>query len=577
MKIKKLYQLIGGILILGMLNACGNTKKIQPQPKSDSNFAYKSVFHEANSQKLIGNDEQAIALFLKCIGMKPDAAAPNYAIASIYQSQSNTTKSVEYALKAYELDQENKWYAVHLADAYFGMGDYHKSAKYYDLIINKFKDRNIEFKSKLAQSYLYSNQKQKAIEVLDLIELEAGVSAMTALTKHDLYLELNDEAAANNELSNLFNEQPNNLEVGLESMDYFLQTQQIEKAKIAIDYIQRIEPENPNAYIGLAELSLNKGDIEKAFDYLSKGLPSNEIPLDKKVYLLESISNMAFDNRFPDHAMVNSELGGLLLKMIKIDAESPEILNYYGKYLMQNNQIDSARTYFNKTIEYAPSDYTYWINLLDADYITENYDQLIVDAQKAQLVFPNQPMIYLLLGIGHYEKHQYEEAETAFFMGNEMVLNDENLKVEFEYHQAKNKWKQGDKVEAKLTLEKIIEKEINKGRFSHGFAKLLSVDKDYSHAIDYEKIAVENEPNSAIYNAELAKLYFKTKDFNAAKNYIEKAISIDLDNVTYLEFYGDVNALLGNASRAMEIWVEAGKIKMNPNLKKKIETGIYHE
>ncbi len=565
------------VLIIGIVTACGNSKKIQPPPQANSNFAYRAIFHEANSQKMIGNDEQAITLFLKCSNLKPTASAPFFAIASIYENQSNTAKSIEFGAKAFELDNENKWYAVHLADAYFNVGDYHKSALYYDLIINKFKDRNIDYKSKLAQSYLYSNQKQKAIGILDLIELETGKSAMTALTKHDLYLELENEIAAKNEIISLFEAQPNNIEIGLESMDYFLQTQQIKNAILAIEYVQKIEPENPNAYIGLAEITLNKGEIKKSFEYLYKGLPSDEIPIDKKVYLLESISNMAFDSRFPEHVIVNNEFVKLLSKLISLDDETPEILNYYGKYLMQNKQADSARVIFYQTTLRAPAEYGYWINLLDADYVTKNYDRLIIDAKKAQLIFPNQPMVYLLLGIGQYENKLFTEAEESFFMGKEMVLNNDNLKLEFDYHEAKNKWEQGHKNEAKVSFNELINLAPKNARFRHGFATLLSNENDYVQAIIHEQKAVEIESNNAEYNAFLAKLYFKTMAYNDSKNYIEKAISLDLDNVTYLELYGDVYAKLGNTSKAKEIWLEVGKIKMNPILKKKIETGIYHE
>ncbi|MFK8039608.1 MAG: tetratricopeptide repeat protein [Crocinitomicaceae bacterium] len=569
-------NLLTAVAFLSVFFACGNSKKIQSTP-TESSLPFKEAFHKANSEKLIGHYESAIKLYNKCIVLKPSSAASHFALASIYKTQKKTEKAIEYGRNAHQIDPKNKWYVAFLANTYFNTGDYHNSAKFYDQLIDQFNDRNLENQSMLAQSYIYSNQKEKAIKTLDIMEIETGSTPMTSLTKHDLHMELGNDVLAKQSLQNLFEDNPTSIEIGLEAMDYFLQTRQLEKASMAIEFSEKINPVNPRVQLGKAEIHLSKGNIDQTFELLKLALPSSDIVEKRKLMILESLMGMGFDNRYPEAKTINLKLTDLMDNIYPSQLESGKFMSLYGRYLMQNNKSDSARLFFEKAVNIDPNDYQSWSNLMDADYANNQYKQLLTDADKALNIFPNQPMIYLLKGIAEYELKRFDDAEETLFTGKQLVIEDKVVLSEFDYHLAKNYWRKGDKPKSSEAFENLFQANSGNARFLYGYAVLLESDNNPKKAIQYAKKAAEIDQANASYSALYANLLFGEKNYQLAQKMIERAINLDLDNPKYIEKYGDIMFFLGNVSKAVDIWMQADKILPSDQLSIKIKSKSYHD
>jgi tetratricopeptide (TPR) repeat protein len=569
-------KLILQLILLGLLSSCGNSKSIQPK-QNNSRVAFKEIFHSANSEKMIGHYETAIELYQKCLLLDPNSAASYYALATIYKTQNNSDKALEYGKTALKIDDNNKWYVAFLADTYFEIGDYHKSANYFQTLIDKHLDRHIENQSKLAQSYIYSNQKEKAIKALDNMELEVGVTPMTSLTKHDLYRELGKVKQANEALESLFTENPMNIEVRLEAMDYFLQTRQYENAEIVVRQINTIDSTNAFAKLGSAEIRLSKGQLLETFKLLSEALPSEEIEEERKLLILESLMGMAFDLRYPEANLINEKVQELMQSLVSSQLESGRFMSLYGRYLMQNNQKDSASIYFKKAVDLDVNNYEAWVNLLDARYVNEEYSSLVGEAEKALAVFPNQPMIYLLKGMAEYELADYLKSEETLTIGKNMVFDDADLAAEFKYHLAKNTWQQDNKELAVKQFESAFEGSPNNARFLFGYAQLLYAEGELGKAIKYAKKAAEQDQSIAKYAFFYANLLIEESNFSQAIKMIERALNIDIDNPTYMERYGDVMYFMNNVDKAVDIWQQTEKIQPSERLEKKINSKSYHD
>ncbi len=559
-------------LSITLLISCSDSKQIQAPKQSDLQF--KEAFHNANNEKIIGHNEKAIELFNKCLVLKPNSAASYFALAEIYFSQNNSEKAIEYGKSAFNIDKDNKWYAAFLGDVYFKIGDYHNSANYYDLLVNTHNDRNIDYQSKLAQSFIYSNQKEKAIKVLDKMELVTGSSPITSLTKHDLYLELNKEKLANQSLQKLFDDHQTDVQMNLEIMDYFLQTGQLDKATLAINQIRKIDLNNAKAKVGEAEIALSQVKIDHAFDLLNDALPSVEVEKERKLMVLESLIGMGFDNRYSESNKINKNLSGLLKNVFESLEGSSRYMSLYGEYLMQNNLKDSARDYFEKAVHLNPNDFQTWMSLLDADYIGNNFEQLALDANKALEIYPNQPMIYLLKGIAEFEQNELSKAEETFFIGKELIVEDQAVLSEFQYHIAKNNWMQGKRNNSEF--EQLLKNNPQNARFHFGYAQLLHNSED-NKAIEYAEKAAEIDQRNSKHSAFYAFLLFDKKEFAKAKKMIERAIAYDDENVEYLEKYGDIVFFLGDISKALEVWQQTNEIAPSERLQKKINSKSYHD
>jgi len=360
----------------------------------------------------------------------------------------------------------------------------------------------------------------------------------------------------------------------LEVMDYFLQTRQLDRATLAINQIRKIDPNNAKAKVGEAEIALSQGKINQAFDLLNEALASTEVEEKRKLMVLESLMEMGFDERYSESKEVNRGISGLLKNVYESLVESSKFMSLYGEYLMQNNHKDSARIYFEKAVSINPSDFQTWMNLLDVDYVDNQYNQLVLDADKALKIYPNQPMIYLLKGIAEYELKDFSKAQETLFLGKGLVIEDQSVLSEFNYHIAKNNWKLGNKNTSEF--ENLLKDNPENARFLFGYAEILNQGGD-KKAIEYVKKATEMDQRNAKYSALYAFLLFDEKNYTLALKMIERAIAYDLENTEYLEKYGDIVFFLGDTDKALEVWEQTYNIQPSEELLKKINSKSYHD
>ncbi len=552
----KFFKILPFIALL-VLSACKNhkdlaKKEVIEQEKQELEF--KSVFHEANSEKMIGHNERAIELFNQCIVLNPNSGACYFALSEIYLKQNQSQKAIELAQKAYALNKTNKWYVVHLADMFYNQGNYHQSAKFYQLLIDDFNEKNIEYRYKYAESLIYSNQALKAIQQLNLIEKEVGKSPELSLTKHDLYNSIGKTKEANLEIENLLKDFPKNEEIRVTILNYYLQTNQVDKAEEIANQILEINPNNGNALLGLADIEIRQNHINKSFDYLDKGFNSNDVDTERKISLLNGLTSYAFNSTDNSSDLINQRLAPLFEKLNETENNNADFIKLYAKYLELNHNNIKARKLFSKSCQLDPSNYNTWDALLNLDYKTKLYDSLFIDGQKAIEYFPSQPMVYLLTGIGAYESGKYDEAEEYLFLGQDLVINDPELKSEFEYHIGKNYWKQGEKKESKNYFDKALKTYPNNAKIYNGYALLLLEDQQLDEAEQQILNALNIDANNVSFLDTYGLILMTKKQYNKAIKQYEKAIAFEHNNPQVLEHYGDALYLNGNANKAVEMW-----------------------
>ncbi len=569
----KIFKILPLIAVLAFL-ACKNRKdlaqkEIIEQEKQEQDF--KDVFHQAISEKMIGHNEKAIKLFNECLTIKPKSATCYFALSEIYLKQNQTQKAVEFGEKAYTLNRTNKWYVAHLADMFYNIGNYHQSAKFYQILMDNFNEKNVEYKYKYAESLIYSNQTLKAIQQLNQIEKEVGKSPELSLTKHDLYHSIGKKDEAQKEIDDLLIDFPKNEEIRVTILNYYLQTNQIDKAEEIAQQILKINPNNGNALLGLADVEIRQNHINKSFDYLDKGFNSADVDTERKLSLLNGLTTYAFNSTNNSSDLINQRLASLFEKLNQTESNNADFLKLYGKYLESNNNHIKARELFSKSCRLDPSNYNTWDALLNSNYKTKLYDSLFIDGQKAIDYFPSQPMVYLLTGIGAYESGKYDEAEEYLFLGKDLVINDPELKSEFEYHIGKNYWKQGQKQESKNYFEKALKTYPNNAKIHNGYALLLLNDGELNLAENEIIKALNIDFKNVNYIDTYGQILLAKKQYKKALTQYEKAIGYEHTNPAIIEHYGDALFYNGNTKKAVEMWKEAKRLgNTSPQLIKKI-------
>jgi len=574
---KQIFKIILLILVLFSLSckAKKGTLSVHGEPEE---LRFRKKFHDANNEKLIGHFEKSIILFNECITMKPEASASYFGLSKVYLQLKNTAQAIDYGQKSYDLNPNNKWYLLHIAELYHSVGNYHKSAQYYNLLFTEFDEKNIEYRYQLAEALIYSEQPQKAIDQLNKIELETGKSPELSLTKHDLYNDLKMPKKANLEIVSLLNQYPKDVEIRNQILDYYLQTNQINTAETMAQQILAVDSLNGNAYLGLADIEIRKNNIDKSFDFLEKGFKTGTVNYERKLSLLNGLVQFAFDRKDKNSEQINTRLKPLFIITEKEESDNANFLALYGNYLVLNNKSLKAREKYATVCKLNPADYRAWEGLLNVDYDNALFDSLFMDGTKALEYYPTQPMVYLLTGIGAYESDRFSAAEELLLMGKDYVIKDDELKSEFEYQLGKSYWKSGNKSKGELFITKAIETAPKNAKAYNGFALLLQADNLLEKALLHSNNAIQLSPKSQLYLNTNGEILIDLKKYTEAATILEKAVVIDYTNFKTLENYGDALFLSGNTTDALEIWTESKKAGNDSDLiLKKINSKTYYE
>lgn len=559
-----------------LLLGCGTSKEVvDKQP--DDRKEFKVNFHEGIREKMIGNYDIAIRHFEKCLLLEPQNSAVHFALSNIYEEQGDHTKAIQFAEQAHELDVDNKWYILKLADLYFNLGHYHKSANYFGMVVNE-EEENTDLKFQYTRALIYSNQNEKAIEVMDDIEIETGKIPELSLTKHDLYLKLGDEEKAQQEIDDLIADNPGNTENRMAVASYFIQTGQVEKAEQMANEVIEIDPENGEAHIILADLNLRKGDINKAFDHLNKGLGDDNVEMERKLELIWSLVPYAFEAEGQEAEKFEKGIEELFKIIYDEQLQNDLLHSYYGIFLRKQGKLEESRDQFVIVCELNPSSYNARLQLLNVLYDLNDFNGMVEEGKKAIELFPAQPMFYLLTGIGSYESGDYSGAEEWLYLGKDLVIKDDELSAEFLYHLGKNSCLQKNYEEGYQYFEQSKSKYKNDGRAFSAKALCYKDEGRLDEALAEIKAGLDIHPINPLLLDTYGILLMEKENYSLASEKFQKALMNDPGNFKILEHYGDALFLSGKKAEAVEKWKESQEEgNTSEVLKRKIADQKYYE
>ncbi|MBK9590253.1 MAG: tetratricopeptide repeat protein [Crocinitomicaceae bacterium] len=577
MKSRGLKLVLFTAIIFSITN-CKTQEEATPSKNgTTSREQFKSLFHEAMSEKMIGHYDRATTLFEQCLILEPQNAAVHFALADLYEVVGDLPKAIQEANAAYDLDKTNKWYGIKVAQLYFKAGDYEKSASFFSLTITE-EEKSLELKYQYAEALINSKQYAKAIVVLDDIEVETGKFAEMSLAKHDMYMILGQPEKAKAEIDLLLSENPTNVDFRMTVGQYYLDTDQYDKARTICQEIIKINPEFGEVYFLLGDIELRSNNVQKAMDFYGTGFAKESVSIERKLYFIDLLMPMAFSYSGPESKIVEKGLGDAFKSIYDPALKNAQLHTKYGDYLMQSGNKNAALEQFKIVAGLNSADYSFWKLILELEMELEDYPNLFIDSQKALELFPSQPEFYLFAGIAGYEVGKFSESEEFLFLGKDLVVNNNPLRAEF-YTQ--------------LGVMNCVQKKYSEGYSNFEEAKKIDPTEAKSYGLKAYYLLQENKiqeaetevekgltinPNSTdvIYTKGL--LLIAKKQFQNAVDFLKSAAPKNLENGKFLELYGDALFLNGQKEDAIIIWQEALKNgNQSELLKRKIADKTYYE
>jgi pentatricopeptide repeat protein len=574
MGFRKTYH-IALVVLIAVLSACGGGKALSGElDPGKEGILFQRKFFEAQSEKAIGNLDKAYALFGECSAISPDNDAVAYEMAQLDVHFGNFESARMLAEKAVSLDEENEWYRLLMARIYVDAGEFDEAAEQFAKAIEINSDQ-LDAYFDLAHAQLLTGDAKGAIKTYNALERKVGINPDLSVGKHEIYMELGDAEAAENELVILAEEFPADMNIQSVLAQFYLRQGRTEEAMQVYSRMEDLDSENGVLQMQLSEYYATQGDDEKSYAALVRAFESSDVPIDQKVnILLRYYSLTEIDRSWLDKAY---ELLEITERVHPNEAKASAM---YGDFLLRDSQIEEARDKYRKAVSLDQTRNVIWTQLLILEAELNDFTALQEESREALELFPTMPIFYLYNGIAGQQLEDYEEAINSLNLGKEFVIEDNGMLAQFYSTLGDTYHIMGEHQASDKAYDQTLELEPNNVFVLNNYAYYLSLrGLKLAKAAKMAELANSLDPGNASFEDTLGWVYFKSEDYVAAIEWLSKAETHGGSNSPeVLEHLGDAYFQNGDAEKAIEYWNRAKSAGGDSELlMKKIQDGQWYE
>ena len=537
-------------------------------------FKEADYFAKAVVKRVIGEPLESMKLLDKALAIDPDDAAALYEKSRLLSALSRNEEAYLLALKAKNIEPENKWYKMNFANLAMRMEKYDEYVKTYEELAEQYPD-NFEFLSELAYAYFYTGDYKNAVKQYHKVEEQVGINEAIVNQIVNLYTRLEKYDKAVEEYEKLIKSDPENTHYYAVLAEYCAKNNMPEKALWAYQQIEKINPGDPYIHISMADFYRKQGDTLQSFEELKKGMANKNLDLQTKIQLLVSYYPGKLTEEQQKQAL---ELSRILMKTHPDDPASKSL---YGSLLYQNQDYKEAKTVFKEILASdSLSNYSLWEQLLFCEYNLKEYNELAKDAETVTSLFPNQPLPYLLEGMGYYLLKDYKKAEKILETGKDFAITNPQLLSEFYSYLGEIYYQQKNYDACFKAYDKALEINPDNSLVLNNYAYYLSLRKqNLDKAAEMAKRAVNLDQKNSNNLDTYAWVLFQQGKYKEAEKWQKMALDNGgYDSGVVLEHYGDILYKLGDVDNAVKYWEMALAHKEHSKvLEKKIKERKYYE
>lgn len=529
----------------------------------------------AEGMKFMMKDEpdRALPVFEKLVQASPQDAAAHYLVATALIKLEKFDDAIASSKKAYDLDKENIFYAQQLAELYAKRRKYAEAAQIYEMLVAK-NPENIEYGIELAAVYVFNDQLDKAIDTYNNLEKSMGVTEEITHQKQQLYLRQNNLDKALGEAKKLIAAEPGEVSYRVELAEMLIANDRIVEAVAPLEEALKINPDEAQAHVLLADIYRRNGDVQKCNQELKLVFANPNLDADPKIRVLSGYLKMLKTESDMSEAVA------LARQLAETHPNESKAIVIYGDLLMRQGKKAEARNMYLKAATLDPSVFEVWGAVLQIDGDLNQPDSMLVHSEKALEVFPNQGMLWYFNGMAHLIKKSFKEAISSLEEALK-ITGDKGEFAPFIYAQLGDAYNGvGDHPKSDSSYDLALKANPDNDHVLNNYSYFLSLRKEkLDLALKMSEKLVQQHQNNPTYLDTYAWVLYIRKDYKKAKEYLEKAM-LDSSGVsgTIVEHYGDVLFKLGERDNAVAQWKKAKRMgETTELLDKKIATGALHE
>lgn len=529
----------------------------EEKPSAQVNEAkFTSYFIEACAalQPQKQNLPEALRLFTECKKIDPNSAALKYELGKTYKLMGAYELAIQNAKAAAETSPKNEWYQLLLIECYVSLKQYNQSVKLREQLVKNFPGKT-EFQEDLAIEYSIIGEYDKSYKIYDELEKAYGVNEQITLNKIKLLKNQKKFKETEAELLRLANSNKTEPRYLAYLADFYIEQQQLDKAKGMYDKILLIDPNNPSINLALHDYYSAQGKDNEAFDCLKKAFQNPDLEVDYKIdaarYYLARAEKQPESN-FYSRGM---ELCELLVKVHPKEARGNEV---YADFLLLGGNTKTAAKYYYIAASGDLVDYRVWSQLLFTDSELKQYDSLEHHSAKAMDLFPSQAVPYFFNGVANMQLKNHKKAAQSLKDGLEFVSDNKSLMMDFYTNLGDAYYYGKEYAKSDKAFDDALKIDADNTYVLNNYAYYLSIrNESLDKAEKLSRKANELVHDNRNYMDTYGWILYQQKKYKEAEEWLANASKMGPPKSDILEHYGDVLYKLNKPEEAYAQWILA--------------------
>lgn len=539
--------------------------------QGDSEREYTYYFLEGIRLKHKGEKDAAFDLFKHCIQLDPSKGTSHYELGALYMDMNQSDKALASFEKAVGCDSTNYWFNEAL---FFSL---YSDPERADDAVAQLETMTIRFPNKsnlqfqLLELYSQLQQYEEMIVILNRLEKRLGKSEQLSMEKFRVYLYMNEETKAFDEIKDLVDTYPKDLRYQVVLGNLYLKNDKKKQAYKVFRKVLKKDPENAMAIYALANYYNETNQPEKYSEQLRKVVLNAQSDSELKLNLLRQLIAQSEDEEY---------VQSIFEEVIKADPADDDVPMLYAQYLLSLDKEEEAMPVLEHILSIDPTNTASRLILLSLAIRIEDYKKVITVCEAGVLASPSTIEFYYYLAIAYNQEDNWDDVLKTVNQALQVVDDSTPKELISDFYAI-----MGDVYHAKKEKEKLYasyDKALSYHSSNLGvlnnYAYYLSVDRqDLTKAKEMSKKTVDAEPKNSTFLDTYAWVLFELGEYPQAKVYIETALENGGDKSgVIVEHAGDIYYKLGDKDKAIEFWTQADALgDGSDKLKIKLERKKY--
>ena len=381
---------------------------------------FQEYFFEALKQKGIENYDRAVDALQKCLNLDSKRPVIYFELGKNYNKLKNYGVAEDALKKAVSMQPDNEWFLDELYDVYFQQDDINNAIKTIKQLVKYHHD----YKEDLAALYVREKKYKQALDILDELDEQYGLSEARDVMRNDIYSITGNSGDRIENLEQRIANNPNNEENHLKLIYRYSQTGDKKKAYKAAKNLFNIKPDSKFVHLALYKFYLQDGEVDKAINSVKIALNSPEISADAKAKVLKDF--VSFVSKNPEYEADLVEITSQV-----DDNKDAQTYSDLGQYYLKAGDKIKALANFKEALKQNPNDFKLIRDVLLLQLDMKDYKSVVTVSNEALELYPAQPILYLVNGVAKNQLGQNNEAIESLETGIDFLIDNPKMEADF--------------------------------------------------------------------------------------------------------------------------------------------------